>query len=619
MVFVGGGVYYVLSSGAEGSGAESYGDALWVAWKSVTAGDDSPDEDHIPRFVNVIMVIMGMIVMATLFGLIDETMRDKVDELKKGKSAVLEDDHSIILGWNDKVLPILEQLALANESDNGKAIVIMADLEKEDMDERVAESDLDMKGSEVVTRSGSSIIVGDLAKLSIQTARSIIVLTDAEASSDEADAMTIRCCLALTAFGDLAGHVVVELCDVDNVDVLRIGVASSGHNLIPLVAHDIIGRLMIQCARQPGLAFVFSDILQFDGSEIYVKEWPDLVGKTFEYVAYSFEAAVALGVKRAEFMADGSHIMLNPPQSYEIEEGDEIICLAEDDDSYDITPLVRPLPPPPRQLLEEDERVPESILFCGWRRDLEDMLTELDKWVAKGSRLTLLSGIAVDERESMMGAARNSKGAEGERSPFNALENLSIHHVEGNPVLRNDLLKLPMIAFDSVIILSDETWEGDGMSCDSRVLVAMLLCKDILRKLGRDEVPIVSEILDPRTKQLVSLSGCSDYVVSSELISMCLAQCSENRDMEYILASIFSEEGSEMHVKDARFFADEGEVLTFWEIQKRATDARDENNVGTVVFGYKQASDDDFLLNPPDKNVKMTWKSGDLLAVISED
>merc|ERR1711988_1616751 len=134
--------------------------------------------------------------------------------------------------------------------------------------------------------------------------------------ADEADAMTIRTCLALTAFGKLKGHIVVELCDIDNVDVMRIGMGHSGIPIVPLVAHDIIGRLMIQCARQPGLAFVFSDVLQFDGSEIYVKEWPELVGKTFHDCVFNFEAAAPIGVKRAEFMADGSHILLNPPMSY---------------------------------------------------------------------------------------------------------------------------------------------------------------------------------------------------------------------------------------------------------------------------------------------------------------
>ena len=65
----------------------------------------------------------------------------------------------------------MEQLALANESDGGKAIVVMSEMEKMEMDEIFGESDMDLKGSEVVTRSGSSIIVSDLAKLSLTTAR----------------------------------------------------------------------------------------------------------------------------------------------------------------------------------------------------------------------------------------------------------------------------------------------------------------------------------------------------------------------------------------------------------------------------------------------------------------
>ena len=82
--------------------------------------------------------------------------------------------------------------------------------------------------------------------------------------------------------------------------------------MVPVVAHDIIGRLMIQCARQPGLAYVFSHIFEFDGNEIYIKEWPELVGKHFRDALFRFEDAVAVGIRRAEALVDGSHIELNP-------------------------------------------------------------------------------------------------------------------------------------------------------------------------------------------------------------------------------------------------------------------------------------------------------------------
>lgn len=51
----------------------------------------------------------------------------------------------------------------------------------------------------------------------------------------------------------LRGHVVVELSDVDNEQLVKL---VGGDLVETLVAHDVIGRLMIQCARQPGLALV---------------------------------------------------------------------------------------------------------------------------------------------------------------------------------------------------------------------------------------------------------------------------------------------------------------------------------------------------------------------------
>jgi len=33
----------------------------------------------------------------------------------------------------------------------------------------------------------------------------------------------------------------------------------------------VLGRMMIQCARQPGLAKVWSSVLGFDGAEFYIK------------------------------------------------------------------------------------------------------------------------------------------------------------------------------------------------------------------------------------------------------------------------------------------------------------------------------------------------------------
>lgn len=61
----------------------------------------------------------------------------------------------------------------------------------------------------------------------------------------------------------------------------------------------------------------------------------------FEDVLISFPEAIPCGVKVSSL---GGKIILNPEDSYELQEGDEILVIAEDDDSYapSALPLVLP-------------------------------------------------------------------------------------------------------------------------------------------------------------------------------------------------------------------------------------------------------------------------------------
>lgn len=54
--------------------------------------------------------------------LLVEAISEKVDEMKKGVSEVLEHDHTLILGWSDKIIPVITQVCLANESIGGKPV-----------------------------------------------------------------------------------------------------------------------------------------------------------------------------------------------------------------------------------------------------------------------------------------------------------------------------------------------------------------------------------------------------------------------------------------------------------------------------------------------------------------
>ncbi|KAI3501327.1 hypothetical protein L1887_29193 [Cichorium endivia] len=90
-----------------------------------------------------------------------------------------------------------------------------------------------------------------------------------------------------------------------------------------------------------------------------------------------------------------------------------------------------------------------------------------------------------------------------------------------------------------------------------------------------DKSVIISEILDPRTKNLLSMSRISNYVLSNALVSMALAMLAEDRQINDVLEELFAEEGNEVHIRQADLYIKEGEELSFYEILLRARQRRE--------------------------------------------
>ncbi|KAI4986586.1 hypothetical protein ZWY2020_019216 [Hordeum vulgare] len=603
---------------------DSLSDCLWLSWTFVAdAGNHANAVGFGPKLVSVSISIGGMLVFAMMLGLVTDSISEKFDSLRKGRSEVIEQSHTLILGWSDKLGSLLNQICIANESLGGGTIVVMAEKDKEEMEADIAKMEFDLKGTAVICRSGSPLILADLKKVSVSKARAIVVLAE-EGNADQSDARALRIVLSLTGVKEgLRGHIVVELSDLDNEVLVKL---VGGDLVETVVAHDVIGRLMIQCARQPGLAQIWEDILGFENCEFYIKRWPQLVGMQFEDVLISFPDAVPCGIKMASY---GGKIILNPDDCYVLQEGDEVIVIAEDDDTY--TPA--PLPKVRRGYPPKDfvgPKSPERILFCGWRRDMEDMIMVLDAFLAPGSELWMFNDVPEIDRERKL--------IDGGLD-FSRLENITLVHREGNAVIRRHLESLPLESFDSILILADESVEDSAIQADSRSLATLLLIRDIQAKrlpykeaigsdgfrrslsegswMGEmqqasDKSVIISEILDPRTKNLLYMSKISDYVLSNELVSMALAMVAEDRQINYVLEELFAEQGNELQIRQSDLYLREDEELNFFEVMLRARQRKE------VVIGYRLEDAERAIINPPDKVSRRRWSPKDVFVAIAE-
>ena len=172
--------------------------------------------------------------------------------------------------------------------------------------------------------------------------------------------------------------------------------------------------------------------------------------------------AVPIGVRRA------GKIKLNVPPEYVISAADEVIILAEDDrldlvrQRYDLGPYS------PYDSMPEKPLHPEKLLLAGWRRDVTDMMSLLDRMVAHGTELHIMCEVPVDVRNEQIQELGLDLGR---------LNNITVVHHQGNTALRRHLELLPVEEFSAVMITADEAHEMDILHADSHSLASLLLLR----------------------------------------------------------------------------------------------------------------------------------------------
>ena len=121
----------------EGSAAETDGDSNWLA-----------------KLTSILAVMVGLILFSSMVAFITSVFEAKLDELRRGRSLVLESDHTLILGFGDRILEVIRELIEANESESDASIVILAENDKEEMDNIIRDNISDFATTRVITRSG---------------------------------------------------------------------------------------------------------------------------------------------------------------------------------------------------------------------------------------------------------------------------------------------------------------------------------------------------------------------------------------------------------------------------------------------------------------------------------
>ncbi|MFC8225017.1 NAD-binding lipoprotein [Streptomyces sp. NPDC057287] len=543
--------------------------------------------------LSAVLGLLALLCVSTLVGVITTGLAERMAELSRGRSTVLEQGHVVVLGWSDQVTTVVSELVAAQAPRRPRAIVLLADRDKLEM-ERVLAARVPLAvRARIICRSGPASDPDVLALVSPRTASTVLVLPSAEPA---ADAEVLRVLLALGAVlgeGTDGPPVLAAVRDDRYRAPARLAAGPRG---TVLETDTVTARLIAQCVGRPGLSLVLHDLLDFAGDEFHLADATAFPHEPFGTTLLGHPDSCVVGM-----LTPDGRTLLNPPADTVVEPGSRLIMLALDDDSTRADDCGHLVDPSVIVSAPSEPDGPTRLLLLGWNRRAPLVVDQLRRTARPGSVLEIVTDSAVP----------GPRGPQPE-SGFPTWPDVRFRSA---PLSRPEtMLGLDLGPYDGLVVLGPDRGDGPDHP-DDWTLVTLLALRLLEARTGR-EVPVVTELTDDRNRPLAPVNTGSDVIVSGKLTGLLMAQIAQNRHLAPVFDELFSADGSSICLRSAGSYVRPGADTTFATVVAAARDR------GECAIGYRRHDGSGGLtnrgvrLNPP-KEERRVWSAEDHVVVVA--
>ena len=588
---------------------ESFLDDIWLTWLQMTDPGNMNQDNLSPTWLKITTVlsgVIGVIILSMLIAFITTALEKVFYEFRKGRGKVMEENFTLILGWNERVVDIIRELILANESEKYAAVVILSTEDKEEMDDLIAKRIPDTKTTRIITTTGDYANVNELKRVSITQAKSVILLANCSESGSfdkklHSDVQSIKSIMAIISCqnGKNSLPIIAEIFNEDKRDLISY---FEDENIIALDSWEIMGKLLVQTSLTSGLEMVYNEILSFDGCEIYFHsdKWNHV---SFGKLPFHFKDGIPLGIYN-----ENEGMTLRPASDYLLKEEDQIIILAEDDSTinFETNPIYEPKPI--EFVNKKQKQKQKSILILGWHSVAEIFISESSDYLKPGSEFKVYFKNPTAELNARIEELKKE------------YKDFSISLTNSDPLDMESLRAMEPFEHDNIIILSQDTAEQQADKIDSDTLIILLLLRKIKSELPEGRTKIITQVLNSDNQEIITQTDVDDFIISNKLITMILAQLSEEPLIMKFYEDIFSEDGSEIYVKAASLYTNGFPLTTTFGDLIGLASKRNEVCLGIRKGSDSKQADKNFgvTLNLK-KNEPVILEESDFLVVLSED
>ncbi|MFE7598864.1 NAD-binding lipoprotein [Streptomyces sp. NPDC057494] len=543
--------------------------------------------------LSVLLALIALFYVSTLVSLITTGLTDHLIALNRGRARILERGHTVVLGWSEQIPTVVSELVAARTDRRRRVVAVLADREKPAMEEDLQATVGATGRTRIVCRTGRPTDPAALGRVSPATADCVLVLPRDDPRDDAEVVKTLLSLAAAVGETDPV-RVVAAVRDDRYLTAARL---AGGPRATVLDMDDIAARLVVDCARQPGLSHVHQELLDFAGHEFHTVGEPGLPGRTFAEAARACPVSTAVGIVHG----DGT-VALNPPRTTPLLAGDALLVIAEDERSTRLS--ATPAPHDPTAFPHEPPDVPvrpERFLLLGWNRRAPRIVAQLALRTPPGSALDVVA----EPRGATLAGIRAVAAASG--------PDLTVLHRPGDPTLRETPDTPEPADYDAVIVLGPDHRPGHP-DPDDRTLVTLLHLRARERASGR-RIPVVTEMTDDRSRLIAPRAPGDDFVVSGRLIGLLMTQISQNPHLGAVFEELLAPGGNSLHLRPAAHYVRTGRTASFAAVAASAA------RQGACAIGYRShartpsAPDHGVRLNPPKAHVRY-WHPEDRVVVI---
>ena len=584
-------------------------------------------------FLMLIATLIGVFFLAMLIGLINDGIQGRVEDLSKGIEPVVENNHVVILGFNESTFIILGELiqAYENQKDTRNAVVVMDEIPKTEMEDRIRIEFPDTGNLTVVCRSGSITNSKDLHRCSILTCKSIII-----ASHDDFETIKgiLACTKILEKEMDSKAYITSVVYGRENEQAARIAgndirneqdlFSVKNDRLELLMMENTISKIMTHTCRQNGLSKVFTELFNYEDHEFYIARrnknknlYMEMTGKNIRQINHYLDDVIAVGI-----IQENGSALIGDPNSVVLQDGCQLILLQRDDDTITVGEKKSIKYDPP---IAHYQAVPSSILVIGCNEKLPYILREMCKYLIPGTIVYLSaepdeldqwltdeiieeminnnidSAIRIERKDTLNGTGEKLKKQNSKRDQHKYIYSL-LTECKPNYVL---------------LLVPDEL---DDNQADEQALKLLLYCKHYKEMHTEADFGITCEMRSIANQQLAQDSMASDFVISRNIASLMMSQIAENRELRQIFETLLSSEGFEVYIKPAKYYfsIQPGQAIDFYSLQDAVAEK------GEIFLGYKRRTDEgtSITLNPLKlqygKKTEMVFREDDELVVLAE-